>query len=234
MSIYRHVDPSPVAFFKRTISAQLHLLGLISAVTGLIVLLHFADLKHNRADFWACLIFGLTSIAVFFVSTFYHFVSDGFRISEKLELRLENADHFAIFLFIAGTYSPVIINVIHPPWNWILLVTVWTLSLAGIAYTLVKPRLPRWARHRAVNTSLFVAMGWTLLIRIGEAIKNMSSHGVWLLVLGAASYSLGAAVYALKRPVLFRGVFGFHELWHVMVMLGFACHYFMILDFYVA
>lgn len=230
--IRRRLDSTNGLFLRRTVSAQLHLLALVAAIVGLFFLLHFASLRANPVHFWACLAFGLTSIAVFAVSTIYHFISDGFQISETLELKLEDADHFAIFLFIAGTYSPVILNVISPPWNWLLLAGIWLLSLLGILYTLFKGHLPLWAQHRAVYTSLFVAMGWVLLIRIHEVINHMSSFGAWMLMVGALSYTLGALVYASKRPNLFRGVFGFHELWHLAVMVGFASHYLMILDFY--
>jgi hemolysin III len=232
MHIRQHSDASLKMFFKRTVSAQLHLLALIAAIVGLVILVQLAGLKHNRADFFACLAFGITGIMVFLASTVYHFISDGFQISDALELKLKNLDHFAIFLFIAGTYSPVMLNVVNPPWNWLLIGVVWFLGLAGILYTLLKERLPQWARHRAVNTGLFVLMGWTLIVRVSEAFSHMSAQAIWLLALGGISYTIGAVIYALKKPNFFQGVFGFHELWHIMVMIGFGCHYFLILGFY--
>lgn len=180
----------------------------------------------------ACLLFGLTSILVFGVSTVYHFISDGYVITPKLELMLEDLDHFAIFLFIAGTYTPVLLNVIAPPWREYLLAAIWIVGLSGIVYTRYKPRLPRWAQHRFVYTSIFLLMGWTLLVRIGEAWAAMSPQTTLLLLAGGIAYSIGAVVYATKWPNPIRNVFGFHEIWHCFVLLGYGCHYFMVLSFY--
>jgi hemolysin III len=230
--IRRHADPTFKSFLKRTVSAQLHLAGLVAAILGLAVLLHYVGLKGEPDHYYACLAFGLTSILVFAVSTFYHFLSDGYVISPKLYHLLEDLDHFSIFLFIAGTYTPFILNVIRPPWQTPLLILIWTMGFVGIVYTHYRPRLPMFARHRIVYTTIFLIMGWTLLIRIGEAIENLSFVGLCLLVGGGLSYSIGAVFYALKRPNLIKDLFGFHELWHVMVLGGFGLHYFLILSFY--
>ncbi len=227
-----YFEPDLKSFLKRTVSAQLHFAGLIAAAVGLIVLLRFVHDKSNYNHYLACLVFGITAMLVFAVSTIFHFMADGFKISAKTEALMENLDHFAIFLFIAGTYTPFILNTLASPWREILLWLVWSVALSGIAYTIFRPRLPAWARHRYVNTAIFVLMGWLLVMRIGEAIHSLTSLGAFFLLAGAVSYSLGAVVYATKRPDPFPGFFGFHELWHVMVLGGFAFHYFMILNFY--
>jgi hemolysin III len=229
-----HEERSLRSFLKRTISAQLHAIGVIAAIIGLFVLLHFVEKTGRSIDFWAALIFGITGICVFAVSTLYHFMHDGFSISKKAEDVMEKLDHVAIFLFIAGSYTPFLVNAIQPPWQIPLMILIWTLCILGILYTQFKSLFPVWARHRHVNTALFVLMGWTLLVRGGEALGTISTQGLWLFAAGAVSYTLGAVVYASKRPRLFAGSFGYHELWHVMVMMGFACHYLLILGFYVA
>jgi hemolysin III len=230
--IRRHDDHSLRTFLKRTVSAQLHLLGLLAAIAGLAILMHYASQRGDIEHIWACLTFSLTSIFVFAMSTGYHFVSDGYIISKKLQKQLEDLDHFAIFLFIAGTYTPFILNVIKPPWQMILLTTIWTVGILGIIYTHYRPRLPAWARHRLVYTGIFLLMGWTLVIRLGEALSQLSPMATTLLVAGGLSYSVGALIYAFKWPNFFKGSFGFHELWHVMVLLGFSFHYLLILSFY--
>jgi hemolysin III len=230
--IQNHSDPSIKGFLKRTVAAQLHLAGTLAAMAGLAVLLHYVSLRGDRSHFWACLYFGLSGIFVFAVSTTYHFMSDGYVLSEKAHVTLENLDHVAIFLFIAGTYTPFLMNVIRPPWQVPLLILIWASGLAGIIYIHLKPRLPQWMQHRFVYTGIFLLTGWTMLIRIGEAVHNMTAHGVALLVTGGLCYSIGALFYALKRPNLIKDVFGFHELWHVMVLLGFGFHYWLILNFY--
>ncbi len=230
--IQRHEDHSLKTFFKRTISAQLHLLGFIFGVIGLIVLTRAAVHHQDTRHFWACLVFGLTSLCVFGASTFYHFMSDGYVISKRFENWLHDLDHFAIYLFIAGTYTPFIFNVIAPPWDMYLIIAIWSIAIAGIAYTYFHPRLPKWLQHRYVSTAIYVLMGWTLIVKAPETFKNTSAESGLLLVAGGLSYTFGAVIYALKRPNPFPGWFGYHEIWHVAVMMGFAFHYFLILGFY--
>lgn len=219
-------------FLRKTVAAQIHLLGFVFGFVGLILLTHFAWAKPGYAHFFACLIFGMTSLFVFGTSTVYHFMNDGYSISKKLENRMENLDHFAIFLFIAGCYTPFVLNVIAPPWDAILLWFVWLFGFSGILYTHFGPRLPVWARNRAVYTSVFLLMGWLFLFRIGEAFNFLDATGILLFTGGGVSYTIGAIIYALRKPNPFPGIFGFHEIWHAMVLLGFAFHYILIFRFY--
>lgn len=230
--IQRRAEHSMTHFFKGTISAQLHFVAFVLAIIGMTVLLNYALLRPEPRHFWACLVYGLTSVLVFAASAAYHFLSDGFLISPSFYKTLKNIDHFSIYLFIAGTYTPFVINAVFPPWRNIILVVVWSTALVGILYTYFKPRLPMWARHRFVYTGLFLIMGWSLIFRIGEVFDHLDFMGAFLLIAGGLSYSIGAVFYALKRPRLIEGVFGFHELWHIMVISGFAFHYFLILRFY--
>jgi hemolysin III len=218
---------------KGTISAQLHFIGFLGAIAGTIILLNQVYRVAIPEHFWACVVYSLTGMMVFGASTLYHFLSDGFELSQKLYRTLKNLDHFSVYLFIAGTYTPFVINAVAPPWRQIILIMVWTVAVVGILYTAAKPRLPKWAQHRIIYTSIFVLMGWALMIRIQEIFGFLDSTKAFFLVAGGLSYTFGAVIYASKRPRLFHGVFGFHELWHIMVMLGFAFHYFLILDFYI-
>ncbi len=230
--IKKHDDHTITKFLARTVSAQLHLLGFILALAGLVVLLKLSWQKVDSVHFWTCLIFGVTSLFVFGISTVYHFISDGYIISKKLDDLMEDLDHSAIYLFIAGTYTPFIVNVLNPPWNTILMFLIWGIALAGILYTHLRPHLPLWAQHRFVNTGIFVLMGWTLVVRIGEAIDHLSFTSVCLLFAGGLSYTIGAAVYATKWPDPWKNIFGFHEIWHIFVIFGYAFHYLLILNFY--
>ena len=223
-------------FLRRTVAAQIHALGLVAAVVGTVFLLRAAATRAVLTQTWvqlgACAAFSFSAILVFATSAVFHFLHDGLRISPRLEAFLERCDHFAIYLFIAGTYTPVVLNNLLSPWREAMLIAIWAIAFVGISYTAFKARLPRWAQHRLVYTGLFVLMGWLAVARIGSIMGALSLVGKLGFLLGALSYTLGAVVYASKRPRLFEGVFGFHELWHVMVLLGFACHYVMILDFY--
>ncbi len=232
MLIYKRKNHNWVNLLKRTVAAQSHFIALIASIIGTVILMKYASLRDSPTHFWACLIFGISSSLVFATSSLYHFLSDGYRLHPGLMKWLENFDHFSIYIFIAGSYTTVLINAVYSSWATILLVAVWTIAGIGILYTHFKPRLPRWAQHRITYTSLFLIMGWLALIRIGEIFENLSDTGAALLVLGGLSYSIGAVIYATKKPQLWKNVFGFHELWHVMVMIGFGFHYFLMLGFY--
>jgi hemolysin III len=200
-------------------------------VAGGIVLLPLA-LARGPVHFWACLAFLVTGFLVFFASAVYHFLSDGYESSPRLELLLDNLDHSAIYLFIAGTYTPFILNAAAPPWRLPLIIAVWCIAFFGIAYTLVKPRLPQLLQSRAVYTSLFVLMGCFMAVRLNDVVTHLHRSQIYLLIAGGLAYILGAVGYATKRPRLLVGFFGFHELWHVMVLLGATLHYLMIFSIY--
>lgn len=215
---------TPLSFFLRTISCQIHFIGILVAVIGLNFMLRSSKYEVGSPQFFSILAFGVTSILVFFTSTLYHLLHDGFQIHPNLELHLENLDHLAIYLFIAGTYSPFLLETVAEPWSTILLWIVWVTAIVGILYTYFKYLLPKWAQHRFVYTGMFVLMGWLLLIRIGEIINTLQWLPLTFLAMGAISYTIGAAVYATKKPNFKKNVFGFHELWHLLVLLGFICH----------
>ena len=228
----RRPDHTTALFLKRTIAAQIHLVGFFLACVGLALLLYRTWSFADPLQFWACATFGLTAMLVFGVSATYHTLSDGLEISPRLDRIFEDLDHFSIYLFIAGTYTPVLLTTLQGPFRIPMLVLIWLIAICGIGYTHVKPKLPRWMQHRYFATGIFVAKGWVALLRIGAVVAGLSNFAFAMLALGAFSYTAGAVVYASKRPILFKDIFGFHELWHVMVLAGFVFHYLMILSFY--
>jgi hemolysin III len=222
-------DPS---FFQRTIAAQIHLFACFLSIIGTVFLIDKCARVAGHNHVWACLIFGISSTLLFATSSVYHFLYDGFRISKSLEARLENFDHLAIYLFIAGTYTPVLMNAVANPWANILLAMVWGLAVLGAFYTLSRDRLPKWAQHRFVYTGIFLLIGWLFFLRIGEIVHNLSNLSLFYFTMAGLCYTAGAIVYATKRPTLFKNIFGFHELWHVLVIFGYGFHYLVILNFY--
>ena len=232
MTLQSKSDSGFFGFLKNTISAQIHFLGCIVALIGLIYLLSLSTRDHQLIGFWPSLIYGVTSVLVFAASAAYHFFSDGFHISPSFNRILKNFDHYSIYLFIAGSYTPVLIYAVQSPAQEILLFSIWSLAIIGIFYTRFKSHLPKWARHRGVYTALFVMMGWVVIFRIQEIISSLSREQFSFLLAGGLVYTFGAAIYATKRPVLFKGIFGFHELWHLCVFIGFSYHYALILSFF--
>lgn len=234
MKLSHRKDTTPWLFFKRTIAAQMHLLTFFLALAGLVVLLPIAYEHGGPVHFWGTLVFGVTAMMVFGTSAVYHFMHDGMDMCPTLTDVMEKLDQYAIYLFIAGTYTPFLLNVIVSPWREVLMVAIWAIALSGILYTAFRHKLPQWAQSRAVYTSVFVLMGWALMVRAGEIAERLNWVGIGLLLGGALAYSIGAVVYVTKKPKLFEGIFGFHELWHGFVTLGFAFHYFMVISFYSA
>ncbi len=235
MSKYRiekHTDHSFKIVYLKTISAQLHFLTLMVGLYGL--WLFIASPKVQGWDLVTCLIFAFAGCTTMFVSSTYHFMSDGFKLTSHFEQILENFDHFTIYFFIAGTYTPFLRRIISEPWRTYLMTGVWVTAITGMLYTYFKPKLPKWARSRLVYTGIFLAMGWILIFRIGEAWATMTSQNAWFLVLGGLSYSIGAVIYIMKKPNPIPNVFGFHEIWHVAVSLGYLFHYLLVYDIYVS
>jgi predicted membrane channel-forming protein YqfA (hemolysin III family) len=145
---------------------------------------------------------------------------------------MEKLDQWAIYLFIAGTYTPFLINVVASPWREILMISIWTMALVGILYTAFRHKFPKWAQSRIIYTSVFLMMGWTLLLRLGEIIEKLPplqqncflqvpvpTHWVpWSTSQNAPTSSVAFLASTSSGMSL--------------VMIGFLCHFAMITSFY--
>ena len=141
---------------------------------------------------------------------------------------LRKLDHSAIYLLIAGTYTPICIHYFTGFWQWGVLAIIWSMAIAGVSVKLFAIRAPRW-----LTAVIYLAMGWLCLMGIRVMLATMPMSALIWLLLGGIFFSLGAIVYVTKRPNLYPGVFGFHELWHIFVILGCLCH-FVVVAVYVA
>jgi hemolysin III len=164
----------------------------------------------------ALLAYGLSLVLLFTASSTYHLV----KTSPARELLLRKLDHTAIFLLIAGTYTPVCAIVLTGAWRWGLLAAVWGLAVIGIAFKLVFIGAPRW-----VSVAIYLAMGWLGVIGFGPLFQALPGAAILWLLAGGLLYTLGAVVYALRRPNFLPGTFGFHELWHLFVTAASAAHF---------
>lgn len=233
--ITTHSDHSLRRLLLRTVSAQLHSLGFLLALgfsTTLLMAIYQQSPGLDRIHWISAVIFGLTGLMVFASSSLLHFLADGFQISIGFFRLLRFLDHASIYLFIAGCYTVFVINTIQAPWNSIILTIVWSTAILGLVYTALKSRLPKLLRSRWVSTGLFLALGWTILIRLPEAWQALETAERGLLVIGGFFYTAGAAVYASRQPNPYPKIFGFHEIWHLAVLLGYVSHSAMVLSFY--
>ena len=229
--MHRRREHSLTFFWGRTIAAQLHVLAALFAIIGGCYLVPGAwsiGLPHGLG----CLIFVIVGTCLFATSSTYHFLHDGYAIRRRVALQLERWDRSFIFLFIASTYTPILLRIVAEPWCSVLLVWIWLWAILGLAMTNWPRLFPKWAQHRAVYTLICVFMGWTFLIRAEAILAGLSSEQVKWLLSGGIAYSLGAMIYIFKKPNPWPNLIGYHELWHGSVLAGFVCHYMLIWSLY--
>jgi len=142
------------------------------------------------------------------------------RVKEKTLEVFRKIDHAAIYLLIAGTYTPICINAFSGFWKWGLLGIVWSLAVIGITLKMFFIRAPRW-----LNAGIYVLMGWLSISAIGPMLASLPLWVLGWLLAGGIIYTLGAVVYITRIFDFKPGVFGFHEVWHIFVLLAAAAHF---------
>jgi len=201
---------------REPVSGLSHLAGALLGMLGLVVLIKLALTHGGPRHLVSFTIFGVTMVATYVTSALYHLLD----ISPAGIRRLRRLDHAAIYLFIAGSYTPFCLLPLHGVWGWSLLVAIWTLAIVGVIMKLFWLEAPRWA-----VVGPYLVMGWAALFCIVPLVRAMPPAATaWMLAEGLA-YSVGAIIYATKRPDPFPNVFGFHEIWHLFVIAGSVCHF---------
>ncbi|MFA5860593.1 MAG: hemolysin III family protein, partial [Candidatus Thermoplasmatota archaeon] len=156
---------------------------------------------------------GATLIVMFASSALHH-------VAYREDGALRKIDMTAIYLFIAGTYTPVCLLALPHSWGWSLLIIVWALAGGGIALRWALPKTPRW-----VTVGLYLGLGWIGVVTLVPLAQSVAWKGVALLVAGGIIYSMGAVVYARERPDPWPRVVGHHGLWHIFVLFGALSHF---------
>lgn len=198
-----------------------HATGAVLAVVGTVVLALLSG--SSAVKLAGALVFGVSMVLLYTSSAVYHAV----RVSEKTLLALRKLDHAAIFLFIAGSYTPVLLNTLETSWRPWALVLVWTLAVLGVVQKLISMNLPRW-----LTTTSYLGLGWLAVFLMPK--MQLDAWALGWLIAGGLAYSLGAITYATKRPNWFPQVVGFHGLWHLWVIAGSGFVYLAVLRIYTA
>jgi hemolysin III len=193
-------------------SSVIHGIGIVLSIAGLAVLAAYAAPGGDVRHIASVGVYGSTLILLYTASTLYHGVP-----IERAKPLLRQLDHAAIFLLIAGTYTPFTLITLEGPWGWSLFAIVWMIALAGI--WMVVKRIEK----RGVTIALYVGLGWIGLIAIGPLVRNLPAGGLWLLFGGGVCYTLGVPFY-LSRRLPFN-----HALWHVFVLAGSILQFFAVL-----
>jgi hemolysin III len=205
---------------REPFSGLSHLGGAVLSMLGLVVLIVVSYGRPWHVTAFA--IYGASLILLYTASTLYHLLPVGPRHIEHLR----TFDQVAIYMLIAGTYTPVCLISLRGAWGWGLFGAMWAVALAGGAARIAWPRQPVW-----LPFVLYLAMGWTSMVAMSPLARSLTLHGLAWMLLGGLLYTVGAVVFATERPRLWPGVFGFHDLWHVFVLGGSACHFVMMLWF---
>ena len=191
-----------------------HGIGFLLAIASLPLLLGFAPERASAINIVAMCVFSATMMLLYGVSTLYHAVPHG-----RAKAWLNRFDHAAIYLFIAGSYTPFVLGVLRGGWGWSLFGVVWAFGLLGFSAKLMN-RL----KHPLWSTGLYVAMGWIAVVAAAPLVARMPGAGLALLVVGGLLYTAGAVVFVFDSRVRFA-----HFVWHLFVLGGSACHFFAVL-----
>lgn len=204
----------PQSLGEEIANAVSHGLGFLLAVASLPILVWQAAQRGGALDVVAVSVFAGTMILLYLISALYHAVPD-----PRIKAWLNRLDHAAIYLFIAGSYTPFTLGVLQGGWVWSLFGVVWGAAAFGVTVKLLN-RL----KHPLVSTGLYVAMGWVAVVAAGPLIDRLSPAGMAWLVAGGVSYTLGALVFLVDHRVRYG-----HFIWHLFVLGGSTCHFFAVL-----
>jgi hemolysin III len=199
---------------REPVNSLTHWGGAILALVGLIALLMVG--WSSPAKIVSLTIYGISLIAMFSASATYHMV----RVKEKTLEIFRKVDHSAIYLLIAGTYTPFCVNAFTGFWKWGMLILIWSLAFIGITVKIFIIRAPRW-----LNAGIYVLMGWISVAAAGQMLSALPAWVFIWLIAGGLIYTLGAVVYITKIFNFVPDVFGFHEVWHIFVLLAAAAHF---------
>jgi hemolysin III len=194
-------------------NAFTHAVGVALALAGLAVLVTLASLHGSARQLVAYSVYGVTLVLLYATSTAYH----GVRVPRAKRV-LRTLDHAAIYLLIAGTYTPFALISLRGVWGWSLLAIIWALAASGVVFKIFfTGRFPR------ASVVVYLAMGWLALVAVRQLFANLPSTGLILLFAGGLCYTLGILFFAFDSKRFH------HAIWHLFVLAGSVCHFFAVL-----
>lgn len=212
------VPSPPASLAEERVNSLTHGVGALLSLAGLAVLVTFSALNGTVWHVVSGAIFGATLVLLYTASTLYHAMR-----TERWKGVFQKLDHAAIFLLIAGTYTPFLLVSLRGPWGWSLLGVIWGLGSLGAAAKLLRFS----ERFEILSTLIYVAMGWLILIAIRPLMAAVPFGGLALLMGGGVFYTVGTVFYLWHRLPYH------HAVWHLFVLGGSACHFFSVLIYLV-
>lgn len=200
---------------KTQVSGLIHFIGAELSIAALVVMVYLASVHGTATTVVSFVIFGACLILLYSASTIYHLLPEG----TKARRVLRYIDHVMIYVLIAGTYTPICLVALRGIFGWVLFGMIWGIAGFGIVITCLWFDVPR-----KISTAFYIAMGWMVVIATVPLAKAVSWGGVFLLVIGGVMYTVGGVIYGLKKPDFKLKYFGFHEIFHVFIILGSLFH----------
>ena len=213
------MDEKLLTYYSKTeekLNVLTHALGLILSIIALVLLINHASTNGTATHIVSFTIFGASLILLYSASTFYHYAQ-----SPSLRKKLNILDHSAIYVLIAGTYTPFTLVTLKGWLGWTLFGVTWGIAIIGVFFKLFYT-----GRYDKISTISYVLMGWIIIFAIKPLIENLPIQGLYWLLTGGIFYSVGAVLYSIKK-IRFN-----HAIFHVFVLLGSFSH-FMAIYFYV-
>lgn len=209
---------------KDPVSGYSHLFGFILSIAALVLLIVFsAKYGEGAWDVVSFTIFGVGMILLYLFSSLYHLLN----LSEGPTKVFKKFDHIMIYILIACCYTPVCLGPLRGPWGWSIFGVIWLLAILGTIFSAIWINTPRW-----LSTGIYLFMGWIVIIAAYPIITTFKSlnalNSLWWLVACGIFYTIGAIIYALKKPNFKNKYFGFHELFHLFILFGSFCYFWFI------
>ena len=201
--------------FEEQLNTVSHGLGAVLGIAGLVLLV--IKQQNTSWSLFSVLVYGISIIILFSASTLYHAAK-----TERRKLYFRIVDHVSIYLLIAGTYTPVLLLMLNTSKGWPLFWAVWGIAAFGVILKLFFT-----GKFEVFSTLLYLVMGWLIVFDFNALVNTMESGGLILLMAGGLAYTVGIVFYAVRK-IPFN-----HVIWHLFVLAGAICHYFMILLFVV-
>lgn len=199
----------PIDLRAEVASALTHGLGAVAALAGGAVLITLAAIHGDGWQLGASIVFGISLLLLYVASTLYHSIQH-----PVAKGRLKVFDHCAIYVLIAGTYTPFTLIGLRGPWGWGLFIAIWTLALAGVVFKLFYT-----GRFKLLSTAIYIAMGWLVLVAIKPMLNSLDAWTLGWLLAGGLSYTLGTYFYH-RESIRYS-----HAIWHLFVIGGSVCHF---------
>lgn len=208
---------------REPINGFTHLAGAILSFAGLLAMVIKASMTSGSSlVITSVIVFGISMILLYSASATYHMVV----AKDKVIAFLRRLDHSMIFILIAGTYTPFCLISLNGMTGWLLFSIVAFVALSGVLFKMIWFNAPRW-----LSTIIYIGLGWVVIVVAKPLSVSLSSNGLLLLILGGILYTIGGIIYASKPKFLEFKHLGFHEIFHIFIMLGSTAHFFSVYSY---